>query len=173
MHRIRIGYLLAAIVALALAWAAALTIPNTFVGGEVISAAAMNDNFVAVAAAVSTLAGQIAAHQEQLEELAALTTLPARDGYFAYAWVNSTSPADYYAFNPLGPIIMEAIDTGRYTVLFWDADGPPIRNVMVSAYGSTSTYCNVDFWSDNQVWVRCFDAAGNAANSLFNIWVTN
>jgi hypothetical protein len=176
MKRINLGYLLSAVLALTLVWGAALTIPNTFVGGEVISATAMNDNFAAVAAAMSALEEQVAAQQAQLEALAALAaspTLPGRDGYFAYAWVNGTSPADYYAFNPEGAITMEPIATGRYTVKFWDADGPPIRNVMVAAYGSTSNHCKVDFWSDNQVWVRCFTAAGAAVDSLFTIWVAN
>jgi hypothetical protein len=173
VKRTKLGYVLSGVVTLTLVWGAALTIPNTFVPGEVISATEMNDNFAAVATAVSALEAQVAAQQEQLATLAALTALPGRDGYFAYAWINATSPADYYAFNPEGEITMESIATGRYVVKFWDRDGPAIRNVMVAAYGSTSHHCKVDFWSDNQVWVRCFNAAGAAVDSLFTIWVAN
>jgi hypothetical protein len=173
VRRIEFGHVLSGIVMLTLVWGAALTIPNTFVPGEVISATAMNDNFAAVSAAVAALEAQVAVQQEQLVTLSELIALPARDGYFAYAWINSTSPAEYYAFNPEGEITMESIATGRYVVKFWEADGPAIRNVMVVAYGSPSHHCKVDFWSDNQVWVRCFNAAGVAVDSLFNIWVAN
>jgi hypothetical protein len=173
MKRIKLGYVLATIVALTLVWGAALTIPNTFVAGEVISATAMNENFAAVAAAMEALETQVAAQQAQLEALAALTTLPGRDGYFAYAWVNATTPDGFYSFNPEGEITMESIATGRYIVSFSEPGAPPIRNVMVAAYGSTANYCKVDFWSNHRVWVRCFNAAGNAADSLFNIWVVN
>jgi hypothetical protein len=57
-----VKYVLLVVTAMALLlWASAVTVPNAFVAGEVISAAEMNANFDAVAAAISELEATVAA----------------------------------------------------------------------------------------------------------------
>jgi len=63
VNQVRYVLLVITVVALVGVSALALTVPNTFVSGEVISAAEMNQNFAAVNTAVSALESQLAALQ--------------------------------------------------------------------------------------------------------------
>lgn len=155
-------------------WAAALSIPNAFEAGNVIRAAEMNENFTAVATAVSALEAQAEALASQIEALEAQVVLPGYEGFFAYAWVNlpEGTPEGNYSFHPTGQIDVSNSAAGVYLVSFGD-DSPRIRNVQVTAYGSSSTHCKVGSWTDHAVTVRCFDAAGAPVDSLFTIWVTS
>lgn len=153
--------------------AAAFSVPNAFESGDVVSSAQMNENFGAVATSVSALEAQVAALQAEIE-------LPAREGYFAYAWANQASsalgtpyePSEFYAFNPVGPITVTRTNVGVYNVAFGDAS-PAIRNVQITGYGAGSSYCKVVGWSDHVVTVRCFDDFGVAEDNRFTIWVAN
>ena len=64
MRRIQLRYILLAVTALGLlVWSAAVTIPNNFADGDIISAAQMNANFAAVKAAVDTNESAVAGLQ--------------------------------------------------------------------------------------------------------------
>ena len=63
MNQLRYVLLVVTLFALVGVSALALNVPNTFVSGEVISAAEMNANFAAVEAAVTALESQVAALQ--------------------------------------------------------------------------------------------------------------
>lgn len=64
MKRVQLRYILLAVTALGLlVWGAAVTIPNSFADGDVISAGEMNANFTAVKGAVDTNENNIASLQ--------------------------------------------------------------------------------------------------------------
>ncbi len=46
-------------------------------------------------------------------------------------------------------------------------------NVQVTAYGSTSESCKVSNWGTNTVNIRCFDTAGNPADTRWSLRYTD
>jgi len=98
----------------------------------------------------------------------------------AYAWANQASEASYfanfnYAFNPGGGVVeVERANAGIYTVRFPGLDvlGLDGGNVQVTAYGAGASYCKVQSWGGDSAGVRCFDAAGVAADSQFTVLLT-
>jgi len=107
----------------------------------------------------------------------ARTAAPS-SGYIAFAWANQPTTANYfpdadYAFNSSGRTIdILRTGVGAYVVAF---DGAPTKgNPMVTAYGSSAAHCEVADWVKNggygvEVYVRCFNGAGQAADEYFDI----
>jgi hypothetical protein len=63
-----------------------------------------------------------------------------------------------------------SLGTGSYRVDF-PSIGASGGNAQATAYGSGSNYCNVDNWTNSgsteQVFVKCYNKSGSAANSQF------
>jgi len=96
-----------------------------------------------------------------------------------YAWVDQASTpvgvettlTNGYVFNAAGgPVTVTRSATGVYSVTFATNDWGP-GHVQVTAYGGGSEYCKSGGWGAPSATVRCYDAAGNPANSLFDIAV--
>ncbi len=170
-------------------WGLAVTIPNTFADGDVVSSSKMNQNFQALKNAVDTLEAKVAALETakaDLEsKLAAVTAgslaLPSRDGALGYYQaLNTGGPiggAEYY--NSSGGIIDPGYDptTHEYTVTFaglgrGGAAGSP-GVTMVTAMGAqvykTSCKASVnDSGSDAVVTVYCYELdTGDPTPSTF------
>ncbi|WP_456413420.1 hypothetical protein, partial [Oceanithermus profundus] len=65
-------------------WGLAVTIPNTFSSGEVVSAAKMNENFQALKTAVDTLEAKVAALEDKLSAVGpGQKALASKDGAMA------------------------------------------------------------------------------------------
>lgn len=96
---------------------------------------------------------------------------------WGYLWANdgtsaSYTPSTWYQRNSAGASnTIERTGTGAYTVHFTKLGIYWGGTVDVTAYGSGSEACKVANWgptlSDMKVNVRCFDAAGNPADTQF------
>ena len=143
--------------------ALAVTIPNTFSAGQVVSAAQLNANFQELKAAV--------------DSLQASKNLTGSAGYYAYAWVNviSGTPDTSYSHNPAGSISVASATVGKFTVAF-NGTHPPIRTVQVTAYEAGSDAlgnCRIVNWGSSSVNVNCYNNAGTPADTRFVISVAN
>jgi hypothetical protein len=105
---------------------------------------------------------------------------PHGTGSFAYAWADQPSsasytPSTYYqktfksCYSP-GPVTIQRTATGRYTA---SIPSLTVNNsgVKVTAYGWGAESCKVVNWGASngaaQVNIACFDAVGNAVDSVF------
>ncbi|MBK7949743.1 MAG: FG-GAP repeat protein [Deltaproteobacteria bacterium] len=95
-----------------------------------------------------------------------------------FAWANdptdpSYAPAAEFAFSPDGSSGIDATraSTGNYTMRWPDAGdfGDGGGHAQVTAYGSDNVRCKVGNWGPDDVNVRCFDAAGNPADSRYSV----
>jgi hypothetical protein len=100
----------------------------------------------------------------------------------SYAWADNPASASYtpstmYSFNSLGGAInISRSGVGTYAVRFSDfgnGQGSTGGNVLVTAYGGGSEACKVASWdnsgADYIVNVRCFTAAGAAADTMYTV----
>ncbi len=107
----------------------------------------------------------------------------------AYVWAHDPTAASYtpvaaYQWNSVHPFEavnrVNRVSVGVYRVLMKDLLGTR-GTVSVTAYGTSSSYCNVGAWfpvadrggTSQQVEVRCFTHAGNPADSRFTVSYTN
>jgi hypothetical protein len=84
----------------------------------------------------------------------------------------NASEDSYYTYNSAGETnSVEYVSTGRYRVSFPGVYPSTGGNVQVTAYGTNSNRCKVGSWLQSgtgvSVEVRCHNAAGAAADSLF------
>jgi len=111
-----------------------------------------------------------------------------------YVWANDPSPAigapyipsTIYSYNAVGRSAANSVTktaTGTYTVKCRGVGGGslfggsgtwgPGGHVQVTAYGSTADHCKVQSWvsggADFSATVRCFNAAGAAADNRFDL----
>src|SRR5262249_55696920 len=101
---------------------------------------------------------------------------------WGYVWANDPAAASYtpstqYQRNLTGALnTIQRTGTGAYTVTFTKLGIYYGGTVDVTAYGSGSQACKVQSWgpvlADMKVYVRCFDAAGNAADAQFDASLT-
>ena len=144
-------------------WGLAVTIPNSFSSGEVVSAAKMNQNFQALKAAVDQLESKVAALEGKWDNL------PTRQGYpRAYVSVDENGTI-LEQFSATGATISVTYSpVGRYEISFGDEQiyyrDDPVSVVPMSV----NRVCNSGSSSDNLV-VNCHDLSGNEASSKF--WV--
>ena len=99
-------------------------------------------------------------------------TARADTGYvYAYVADGSTptiSPA--YSLSPYGPITVQHISTGRYTVTFTGSGIGPNWAVLASAAGGTpGVYCNTSSWDGSAGIVDCFGPGGTPVDSPFRV----
>ncbi|WP_456476038.1 hypothetical protein [Oceanithermus sp.] len=152
-------------------WGLAVTIPNSFSSGEVVSATKMNENFQALKDAVDALEAKLAAVQ------AGQQAPPTQTGKLAYVWVTGGTADATYRFNPSGgDITVSSPATGVYDVTFAGLDLGAGGVVQVTGYGLDNTYCKVRGWDtltppDTVVQVRCYDATGAAVDARFTVLV--
>lgn len=95
----------------------------------------------------------------------------------AYLWSSNPSASHtaswYYSYNSAGqPNLVEWHGVGMYRVRLKGLDHAT-GHALVTAYGADATHCKPIFWGahagDTIVDVRCFNAAGGRANSLFTL----
>jgi hypothetical protein len=101
----------------------------------------------------------------------------------AYLWNNSSAAplqqevglnTSWVFTSARSQMTVRRTDTGAYTLRLPGQGGGPTGNVMVTAYGGTPTYCNVQSLytsgvSDLVIDVRCFQSPGTPVNSLFTL----
>jgi hypothetical protein len=96
----------------------------------------------------------------------------------AYLWADqptsaSYTPSRFYSYNSRGGTnTVTRSGVGAYQASlpgFTTVGG----NVQVTAYGSTTHHCKVAGWGLNIVNVRCFDAAGNPADTFWTLRYTD
>ena len=98
---------------------------------------------------------------------------------FAHAWASQPSTASYtpnplYTRNPgLGPVTATRSAPGLYSISFTGlgAFGFNGGHVQVTAYGGSSTRCQVTSWSSSTANVRCFNSSGVLVDSAYNILI--
>jgi hypothetical protein len=93
----------------------------------------------------------------------------------AYAWANQPSAASYtpsafYSHNPRGGITATRSGPGVYQMTWTgyalvSGGGHP----QVTAYGGTNERCQIAAWGGDSVSVRCFDSAGDPADSQYSV----
>lgn len=101
-----------------------------------------------------------------------------------YAWASDATSASYtpsasYSFTSSGgPITAIRSGTGSYTITFAGLgnNGSAGGHVEVTAYGAGANSCKVGSWgsggADFVVNIRCFNSAGAASDTPYNIHVT-
>lgn len=102
---------------------------------------------------------------------------PAENTSVAYAWAGSPTLASYtpaasYAHNPAGGAITATRSgTGLYAMVWSGFSGLAAGggHPQVTAYGASNRRCQIQFWGGDSVLVRCFDSAGNLADSAYSI----
>ena len=130
-------------------WGLAVTIPNSFSSGDVVSASKMNQNFQALKAAVNQMEGKLTDLETTMTALQAEQDgLPTRQGFpRAYVYVDtdgtvldqfSTTGATISANNP---------STGKYNIDFGDEDidgADPVSLVSELPARSCTAYPQLD-----------------------------
>ncbi len=103
-------------------WALAVVVPNTFQSGDVVSSSKVNENFRALADAVTALEAKLS----QVSE--AQKALPSQNGTFAYLRV-AADGSTVAPFNPSGgSITVEKTGDGEYEITFENLD---LHNAML------------------------------------------
>ena len=166
-------------------WGLAVTIPNTFADGDVVSSSKMNQNFQALKNAVDTLEAKVATLEDKLSAVGpGQKALASKDGAMGRALVRwngggSVSIDNDWSFNSSGAGIVPArTGTGTYQVDFLDlaATGTPFGTAVASTRDDTGVRCEA--WSvknesvtspDVRVLVECRDAAGTLTDTSFRV----
>jgi hypothetical protein len=149
-------------------WGLAVTIPNTFSGGEVVSAAKMNANFQALKDAVDTLEAKVAALESERDAQKTQTGMPRavlsvyRDGTVLKSY-NTTG----------GAITVTKTGTGQYTIQFSDETIDENDVVAVTPEMVGNRVCGAGYSASNLL-VWCYDFnTGNFADSDFYLVLFN
>jgi len=95
----------------------------------------------------------------------------------AYAWTNEPTntsgykPYPVYQYNAMrtGPLTSVEISTGAYEVQIPGSYSVSSDNVLVTAYGSNSDYCNVGSWGSDVMYIYCYSQGGTPANDPFDV----
>jgi hypothetical protein len=102
---------------------------------------------------------------------------PSLPTALAYAWANNATSASYtpsatFSYNPTGGAVTAARSgVGAYTMTWsgFGALGAAGGHPHVTAYDSSNKRCQIAAWLNDTVTVRCFDSAGNPADSLYSV----
>jgi hypothetical protein len=93
----------------------------------------------------------------------------------AYAWANVPQSASYtpdpdYSYNPAGGAITATRSSPGVYLMQWAGYGSLVGgHPKVTAYGTSNRRCQIGSWATDTVAVRCFDSAGNSADSAYSI----
>ncbi|WP_457633818.1 hypothetical protein [Oceanithermus desulfurans] len=165
-------------------WGLAVTIPNSFSSGEVVSASKMNQNFQALKTAVDQLESKVVVLEDKLSAVGpgqkALASKEGAMGRALVRWDGSTLSVDTnWSFNSSGGNITATRDgAGQYTVVFENlTDGNlPYGTVVASTRDDTGVRCdswslkNEGTWKPNvRVLVECRDASGTLTDATFRL----
>ncbi|WP_287372064.1 hypothetical protein [Oceanithermus sp.] len=161
-------------------WGLAVTIPNSFSSGEVVSAAKMNQNFQALKAAVDTLESKVGALETDNADLkdklsalqAGMKAVASKTGQFGYALVNADGTLWPDAnFDSSGSAVTSSKSaTGLYFVTFPGLD--LMRGTVMITDADPMSRCTIGFWNQTQVSVECYDVAtGNPVDAAFTVLV--
>ncbi len=102
---------------------------------------------------------------------------PLQPTGLAYAWANDATAASYtpaanYSYNPSGGAITATrLGTGSYG-MSWAGFGALATgggHPQVTAYDGSNKRCQIASWASDTVSVRCYDSAGNPADSRYTI----
>ena len=166
MKPIRYVFLGAFLVLLGL-WAVAVTVPNAFQEGDVVSSSKVNENFQALADAVSALEAKLS------EVAAAQKALPSQSGLLAYLRVTDDG-TPVAPFNPSGgDVTVNKTGDGTYEVTFENLD---LHNVMLitTTFSGFNELCRATRVAnqDNVAQITCLDTGTQAAaNASFYLAV--
>ncbi len=166
-------------------WGLAVTIPNSFSSGEVVSASKMNQNFQALKAAVDQLESKVAALEADNADLkdklsavqAGMKAVASKTGQFGYAYVVANGSLSTSAsFNSSGSGVASLkVGTGDYEVSFLGLDTGE-GTVMITT-ADPSSQCVNFYWEYDPtgattVFVKCYDiATGNPVDAAFTVLV--
>ena len=148
-------------------WGLAVTIPNTFSSGEVVSAAKMNQNFQALKDAVDALEAKVASLESQLGGLSTQRAMPRA----TVAVRGDGSVLNSYSTTG-GTISVVRDGPGAYTLSFSDEDIYYTSDLVALTPISYARACSVNS-VDNNLLVDCFDLTGNPADTWFTIVLFN
>ena len=156
-------------------WGLAVTIPNTFADGDVVSSSKMNENFQALKGAVEALEAKLEA-----VEAKAVVSAEGALGRALVRWNAPDATVDTtWSFNASGgAITVDRLSQGRYNVTFEGlAQGnQPFGTALAGSRDPAGGNCNVttvkneaDNAPDVIIGVRCFDAAGALQDGDFRV----
>ncbi|GEM90102.1 hypothetical protein [Oceanithermus desulfurans] len=136
-------------------WGLAVTIPNSFSSGEVVSASKMNENFQALKAAVDALEAKLS------EVQAGQKALTSAAGVLAYA--RQDQGALVQSFNPAGNVTLEFDASNKYATFTFSGLDLSDAAILVTPGGlglaDQGLTCRVDHvlfdGSDSTVGVEC------------------
>ena len=102
---------------------------------------------------------------------------PAMPDAVAYAWANNATAASYtpsslYSYNPTGGAVTATRNgTGDYSMTWsgFGALGTGGGHPQVTAYDASNKRCEILGWANDLVNVRCYDSAGNPADSRYSL----
>ncbi len=168
-------------------WGLAVTLPHTFSSGQVIKASEMNANFNALKnaigaletevnslkAKVATLEGQAAQHDAKLSRVPdGFYALPTQEGHYQWATVMSDGTLNhgYTSDDPPGTPTTSRLGPGEYRVSFVP-QGSSGLFATITPNSPSDRYCQLNGinYSSHNVTVRCYDNAGNLADTIFKI----
>ncbi|GEM90783.1 hypothetical protein [Oceanithermus desulfurans] len=145
-------------------WGLAVTVPNSFSSGDVVSASKMNENFQALKSAVDALEAKVAF---------------AAVGRALIRWndPDATVDTDWSLNTSGGAIEVERLSAGRYNVTFKDlaASQPPYGTALAGSRDFSGGHCNVTVVKEESTYpdvvlgVRCFDEAGTLQDGVFRV----
>ncbi len=155
-------------------WGMAVTIPNSFSSGDVVSAAKMNQNFQALKTSVDALEAKVAALETKVADLeGAQSALPTQQGMpRAYAVVSAAGSLQQQYSLTGGSITATHDATGRYTVDFGDESIIYYDDPVAVTTITSGNFCNADS-SGGKLLVKCYDNTGAAADSIFQVVLFN
>jgi hypothetical protein len=150
----------------------AVTVPNLFAAGDVISAAKMNANFAALKAEVNAL------KSKSLEFEAFKNAAPTAKGTVrAFAAVSFSGVVlnQYSSAGGTITVTKAAGQTGSYDVVI---PGGGFKytddTVLITAVNNTKTVCNIiELSNQNGIGVACHDVDGMPANTNFDFAIFN
>ena len=102
---------------------------------------------------------------------------PAMPHAVAYAWASNPTSASYtpssiYSYNPTGGAVTATRNgTGDYSMTWsgFGALGAGGGHPHVTAYDASNNRCQILSWGGDLVNVRCYDSAGNPADSRYSV----
>lgn len=105
-------------------------------------------------------------------QLAAAHAVPINYAHIQSGTADTVIPVAVYTHHSAGlGVASTRLGTGRYEVRFHGLGlvSPAGGHVQVTSYGNEPTHCQVVSWSEDTAYVRCFDMAGAAQDSQFNV----